>query len=135
MLKNVFILFIAVALGGCAMGGGVVEDAVYQSSVSTSAYLICQKNPDAIPKIMAVCAAPDNQFAEALAGLYASYDEAIDDPFLKLQADIILKAFADQYGVDLTDPGFDFSALDPGDTRPFVDLVCAGAAAAAIARE
>jgi hypothetical protein len=134
-MKKLSIALIVFALIGCASGGSQLNDALQQSAVSSASYLICKNNPSAIPEVKAICVAPQDQLADQIAKLVQGYDTVIEDPFLKMQADIIIKAFADQYGIDLLAPDFDFSQLDLEAIQPFLDAVCNGAVAAELAQE
>jgi hypothetical protein len=133
MKKLLIVLAIFAMFIGCASGGDQINDALQQSAVSSASYLICKNNPSAIPEVKAICIAPQDQLADQIAKLLQGYDTVIEDPFLKMQADIILKAFMDQYGIDLLSPDFDFSQLDLDEIQPFVDAVCSGAVAAELA--
>ena len=135
MKKLSIALIVISVLIGCASGGGQLNDAIQKSAVSIATYQICKNNPDAIQSVKAVCVAPQDQLADKIAELMQKYDSAIDDPFMKMQADIILKAFMDEYGIDLLSPDFDFSTLNLDEIQPFIDAVCSGAVAAQLAQE
>lgn len=135
-MKKLMLVLMALSMFafiGCG-DKGAVNDVVQKAAISSAAYAICKNNPEAIPAIKPLCEAPQEQLADALAELIAKYDGAIEDPFLKMQANIILKAFMDEYGVDLLDPDLDLSAIDLEEIQPFIDAVCAGVTAAELAR-
>jgi len=130
-MKVLALIMALVAFGfvGCASDGDVGQVA-QNTIISSAAYKLCLDNPGVVPAMSAVCSAPDDALATELMALYAKYDEAIDDPFLRMQAKILLDAFAAQYGVNLSDMDVDLSGLAGEELRPFVDSVCIGVDAA-----
>lgn len=131
MIRTLILFFIVAVMVGCSGGG---NDAVQNAFISSASYKICQDNPDAIGAIKVVCEAPDADLGAELAKLYAKYNTAIEDPFLRMQADILITAFMEEYDINIADPDFDFSILSGEEIRPFVDAICVGAEAAEAAR-
>ena len=132
MKRILALIFIVAFMFGCS-GGGEMDKVVQSVVISSASYKICQDNPEAIGAIKIACEAPDADLGAELAQLYAKYSMAIDDPFLRMQTDILIAAFMDQYGINIADPMFDFSILDGDEIRPFVDAMCVGANSADMA--
>lgn len=129
-MKTIIAILALCVFGLFGCSGGGVNDAFQQSAISSASYMICKQNPEAIPAMKAVCMASDDQLGVELVKLYAKYDSAIEDPFLKMQADILLEALMDEYGFDLLNPNIDLAEVTGEELRPFVDYVCVGVAAA-----
>jgi hypothetical protein len=130
LLVLLFIFTMVMAMVGCSGG----NDAVQNALISMASYQICRDNPEAVEAIKIVCVSPQIDLGAKLAELYAKYETEVEDPFIRAQVNILINAFLEEYGIDVSDPSFDFSVLDGDEIRPFVDAICVGAAAAEAAQ-